>query len=88
MGNLAELSVSRDRLGEFASDFIDAYEQSTRPTDKLIMQLYAKGMPTWDNNDVIKQIYEKNLSSQTVTKITKEIEEGRLARETRSLKKR
>ena len=88
LGNLAGLSVPRDRLGEFASDFIDAYEHSTRPMDKLIMQLYAKGMSTRDINDVIKQIYGKDLSPQAVTEITKEIEEERLVWETRTLKKR
>ena len=88
LGNLAGLSVPRDRLGEFASDFIDAYEHSTRPMDKLIMQLYAKGMSTRDINDVIKQIYGKDLSPQAVTEITKEIEEERLIWETRTLKKR
>jgi len=88
LGNLAELSIPRDRLGEFASEFIDAYEHSTKPMDKLILELYAKGMSTRDINDVIKQIYGKDLSPQAVTEITKEIEEERLAWETRTLKKR
>lgn len=88
LGNITSLAVPRDRLGEFASDFIDAYEHSTKPMDKLILELYAKGMSTRDINDVIKQIYGKDLSPQAVTEITKEIEDERLAWETRTLKKR
>jgi transposase-like protein len=80
--------MPRDRLGEFASDFIDAYEHSTKPMDKLILQLYSKGMSTRDIKEVIKQLYGKELSPQAVTEITKEIEEERLAWEKRPLKKR
>jgi transposase-like protein len=86
LGNLVGLSIPRDRLGEFASEFIDAYEHSTNPMDKLILQLYSKGMSTRDIKEVIKQLYGKELSPQAVTEITKEIEEERLAWEKRPLK--
>lgn len=88
LGNLVGLSIPRDRLGEFASEFIDTWQHSTKPVDKLILNLYAKGMSTRDINDVVKQLYGKELSPQAVSEITKEIEEERLAWETRSLKKR
>lgn len=88
LGNLVGLSVPRDRLGEFASEFIDAYERSTKPMDKLILELYAKGMSTRDINQVIQKLYGKKLSPQAVTEITKEVEEERIAWENRQLKKR
>lgn len=87
LGNLIGLSIPCDRLVGFASEFIDAYEKSTKPMDKLILGLYAKGMPTRDINDIIKQLYGKQLSPQAVSEITKETEEERLARENRFLKK-
>jgi transposase-like protein len=75
LGNITSLAVPRDRLGEFASEFIDAYEHSTKPVDKLILELYAKGMSSRDIVDVIEKLYGKKLSPQQVSEITKEVEE-------------
>jgi Transposase and inactivated derivatives len=88
LGNITSLAVPRDRLGEFASEFIDTYEHSTKPVDKLILELYAKGMSSRDVVDVIEKLYGKKLSPQQVSEITKEVEEERIAWEKRTLKKR
>lgn len=87
LGNLAGLSIPRDRLGEFATQFIDSYEHSTKPMDRLIMQLYAKGMSTRDIEDTIRTLYGKDISPQAVTEITREIAEERVAWEKRTLQK-
>lgn len=79
LGNLASLSVPRDRLGEFASEFIRTYEGSTKPMDKLILKLYAKGLSTRDITDTIRELYGKDLSPQAVTLITQEVEDERNA---------
>lgn len=88
LGNLEDLNIPRDRLGEFTPELLDKWERSTKPMDELILSLYAKGMSTRDINDVIEKIYGKSLSPQAVTLITKEIEEERLAWEKRRLKKK
>lgn len=88
MGNLENLKIPRDRLGDFSPELIDKWERSARPMDLLILKLYAKGMSTRDINDVIREIYGKDLSPQAVTNITQEIEVERTAWEKRPLKKK
>lgn len=88
LGNLVNLSVPRDRFAEFTPELLDKWEQSTKPMDKLILKLYAKGMSTRDITDTIQELYGKTLSPQAVTLITQEIEEERRAWEKRTLQKR
>jgi len=88
LGNLEDLNIPRDRLGEFTPELLDKWERSTKPMDKLILSLYSKGMSTRDINDVVEKIYGKSLSPQAVSLITGEIEEERLAWEKRKLKKK
>ena len=88
MGLLENMQIPRDRLGEFTPELVERYQRSTKPMDRLVMSLYAKGMSTRDINAVVAEIYGKSYSPQQVTLITKEIEEERLAWEKHPLKKR
>jgi len=88
LGLLEELDIPRDRLGEFTPELIDKWQRATKPMDKLVMSLYAKGMTTRDINAVVYEIYGKKYSPQQVTLITKEVEEERHAWESRPLKPR
>lgn len=88
MGLLENLQIPRDRLGEFTPELIEKYQRSTKPVDRLVLSLYAKGMTTRDINAVVEEIYGKSYSPQQVTLITKEVEEERLAWEKRPLKRR
>lgn len=88
LGQLEDLAIPRDRLGEFSPELIDRWERSTKPMDRLVLELYAKGMSTRDINTVVERIYGKKLSPQAVTLVTQEIEEERLAWERRTLKAR
>lgn len=88
VGLLEKLDIPRDRLGEFTPELIDKWQRATKPMDKLVMSLYAKGMTTRDINGVIEEIYGKKYSPQQVTLITQEVEEERKAWEKHTLKTR
>jgi transposase-like protein len=88
LGFLENLDIPRDRLGEFTPELLDKWQRATKPMDKLVMSLYAKGMTTRDINSVVSEIYGKTYSPQQVTLITQEIEEERKAWEGRPLKPR
>lgn len=88
LGLLEKLDIPRDRLGEFTPELIDKWQKATKPMDKLVMSLYAKGMTTRDINSVIEEIYGKKYSPQQVTLITQEVEDERCAWEKRELKPR
>ena len=88
LGLLEDVKIPRDRDGEFSPELLDKWQRSTKPMDKLVMSLYAKGMTTRDINAVVEEIYGKSYSPEAVTLITKEVEEERIAWESRPLKKR
>ena len=88
LGLLEDLNIPRDRLGEFTPELLDKWQRQTKPMDKLVMSLYAKGMTTRDINSVVHEIYGKKYSPQQVSLITKEVEEERCAWEKRGLKPR
>ena len=88
LGLLEDLNIPRDRLGKFTPELLDKWQRQTKPMDKLVMSLYAKGMTTRDINSVVSEIYGKTYSPQQVSLITKEIEEERRAWEKRDLEPR
>jgi len=88
MGNLDDLKISRDRLGEFSSELLDKYERATKPMDKMVLALYAKGMSTRDIGDIVNELYGRTLSPQAVTDVTETIVEQRGLWEKRPLAKR
>lgn len=88
LGLLEDIKVPRDREGEFSPELIDKWQRSTKPMDRLVMSLYAKGMTNRDINAVVEEIYGKSYSPEQVSLITKEVEEERLAWEKRPLKRR
>ena len=88
LGLLEGLNIPRDRLGEFTPELLDKWQRQTKPMDKLVMSLYAKGMTTRDINSIVYEIYGKKYSPQQVSLITKEVEKERQAWEKRELKPR
>jgi putative transposase len=88
LGLLQNLSVPRDRLGEFYPQLLSLMDRRTGKVDDLIVSLYAKGMSTRDITDVVDQIYDHKLSATTVSNLTKAIEVEREAWEKRPLQKK
>lgn len=68
-----ELSVPRDRNGEFEPKIIRKYETTSNQLEEQIIAMYAKGMSTRDIEDHMRDIYGIDVSPSMVSKITDKI---------------
>ena len=57
-----EISVPRDRNGEFEPKVIEKRQTHTDEIDQKIMAMYAKGMSQRDIEDTLKEIYGAEIS--------------------------
>ena len=69
----SEISIPRDRNGEFEPRIIKKYAATSNQLEEQIVAMYAKGMSTRDIEDHIKDIYGVDISANTVSKITDKI---------------
>ncbi len=73
-----ELSIPqvRDTSNRFRSKLLKAFKKRTECLERLIPQLYLKGMSTRDIEDVLKrQLGLKKVSKSVVSKLSKRLEE-------------
>lgn len=68
-----EISVPRDRKGEFDPIIVKKYERTIGPIEDKIISMYAKGMTTRDIRSHIEDIYGINISPTLVSNITDKI---------------
>lgn len=68
-----ELTVPRDRNGEFEPKIIKKYETTSNQLEEQIIAMYAKGMSTRDIEDHMRDIYGIDVSPSMVSKITDKI---------------
>ena len=68
-----ELTVPRDRNGEFEPKVIKKYETTSNQLEEQIIAMYAKGMSTRDIEDHMRDIYGIDVSPTMVSKITDKI---------------
>ena len=68
-----EISVPRDRNGEFESKVIEKRQTRTDEVEQKIMAMYAKGMSQRDIEDTIREIYGIEASQSLVSRITDKI---------------
>lgn len=68
-----ELTVPRDRNGEFEPKIIKKYETTSNQLEEQIIAMYAKGMSTRDIEDHMRDIYGIDISPSMVSKITDKI---------------
>ncbi|WP_449538036.1 IS256 family transposase [Ferdinandcohnia sp. Marseille-Q9671] len=68
-----ELSVPRDRKGEYEPQIIKKYETSINGLEDQIIALYSKGMSTRDIESHMRDIYGVNVSPSLVSKVTDKI---------------
>ena len=66
-----EISVPRDRKGEFNSEILTKYSSSTEELSKVILQLFQFGLSHNDVCSFIDQIYGVKYSRQTISTMTK-----------------
>lgn len=68
-----EISVPRDRNGEFEPKVIEKRQTHTDEIEQKIMAMYAKGMSRCDIEDTLKEIYGADISHGLVSRITDKI---------------
>ena len=71
-----EISVPRDRNGEFEPKVIEKRQTHTDEIEQKIMAMYAKGMSRCDIEDTLKEIYGADISHGLVSRITDKIASG------------
>lgn len=69
----SEITVPRDRNGEFEPQVIKKYETTSNQLEEQIIAMYAKGMSTRDIEDHMRDIYGLEVSATMVSKITDKI---------------
>lgn len=68
-----EISVPRDRNGEFDPIIVKKYEKTIGPIENKIISMYAKGMTTRDIQTHITELYGIDISPTLVSNITDKI---------------
>jgi transposase-like protein len=68
-----ELSVPRDRAGEFEPIAVKKYDKDVSSIEDRILSMYAKGMSSRDIQSHMEDIYGINVSNDMVSRITDKI---------------
>ena len=68
-----ELSVPRDRKGDFEPEAVRKYQTIDNAVEEKIISMYAKGMSTRDINAHMQDIYGVDVSSTMVSSITDKV---------------
>jgi len=69
----AEISVPRDRNGEFEPKLIEKRQTRTDEIERRILAMYAKGMSVRDIEDQLRDIYGAEVSPALISNITDKI---------------
>jgi len=73
LGGETEISIPRDRKGEFEPVAVKKYETVESDIEEKIVSMYAKGMSVRDIESHMKDIYGINVSSAMVSSITDKV---------------
>lgn len=68
-----DISIPRDRNGEFEPILIKKYQRDLGPIEDKVISMYAKGMSTRDINAHLEDIYGINLSPAAISDMTNRI---------------
>ena len=69
-----ELSIPRDRQGEFEPKLVKKYQNTvTQDMEEKIISMYAKGMTTGDIESHMRELYDVDISDSTVSRITDKV---------------
>lgn len=69
-GIIKDLSIPRDRNGEFQQQLIQPYTRREDWLENLIIKMYSKGMSTRDIANLIEKLYGPSYSATTISNIT------------------
>ncbi len=82
------ITVPRDRMGEFVQQLIPSYKQTGNDLETTVVQLYKKGITTREVADLIEKMYGHHYSPATISNITKLVDEDVKAFHNRPVKER
>ena len=82
------ITVPRDRIGEFVQQLIPSYKQTGNDLETTVVQLYKKGITTREVADLIEKMYGHHYSPATISNITKLVDEDVKAFHNRPVKER
>ena len=68
-----EITVPRDRNGQFDPIIVKKYERTIGPIEDKIISMYAKGMTVRDIQSHIQEMYGLDVSSTLISNITEKI---------------
>jgi transposase-like protein len=68
-----EITVPRDRNGDFDPIIVKKYERTIGPIEDKIISMYAKGMTTRDIQTHVQDLYGLDISATLVSNITEKI---------------
>ncbi len=68
-----DITVPRDRNGDFDPIIVKKYERTIGPIEDKIISMYAKGMTTRDIQSHIQEIYGLDISATLISNITDKI---------------
>jgi len=80
-----EITVPRDRNGEFDSVIVQKYERTIGPIEDKIISMYAKGMTTRDIQSHVEELYGLEVSPVLISNITDKIVEKAIQWQNRML---
>ena len=67
-----EISIPRDRNGEFEPRVIEKRQTRTDEIEQKIMAMYAKGMSQRDIEDTLREIYGSEISQGMISRLQTE----------------
>ena len=85
---LLNITVPRDRMGEFIQQLLPSYKQTGNDLETTVIQLYKKWIRTREIADLIRKMYGHHYSPATISNITKLVDADVKAFHNRSIKER
>ena len=80
-----QLSIPRDRNGNFSPTFIPSYGRRDDHLEEMIIKLYQTGVTTREISDIIERMYGHHYSPATISNISKATQENVVAFHEQSL---
>lgn len=87
-GRVEELSVPRDRKGEFTTNMFEPYQRRMVAVDELVVQLYQHGVGVRQVGKIMKSLLGEQYSPGTISNITSAVMEDVIKWQNRPLQER
>lgn len=83
-----EISIPRDRNGEFKQQTVAPYKRSNDTLESFVIHMYQKGVTMSEISDLLEKMYGHHYTPQTISNMTKVMSEQVEAFKSRSLDSR